>query len=233
MPADVKTVFIDQEVAPQVLSVIDEATKYVIVVTPYLKLWGHARYAIERALKRGVDVKFLLRADFDDLGGESVQWLSSIGVKIQVVERLHAKIFLNEERIIVTSMNLHSSSSQDSLEVALLITNSREQQILRHYVFESLQGMATGIENLILSQTPKHSASTKVSGVGTVGYCIRCGISVGLDINHPLCDGCYDKWAEWENEDYPEEMCHICGQPSDVSYAKPLCTACYHQTFRR
>lgn len=233
MPDNVKTVFVDQEVAPQVLSIIDEARKYVIMVTPYLGLWGHVRYAIERALKRNVEIKFFLRSDFEVLGGDDVQWLSAKGVEIQTVERLHAKIFLNEQNILVTSMNLVSSSSQNSLEVGIVITDPREQQILRHYVSESLQAMSIPIGDLIQSQTPKYSASNRAYSIGTMaGHCIRCGRPVELDMNRPLCEVCYDEWAEWQNADYPERICHICGEPSAVSYARPLCAICYHQTFR-
>lgn len=47
MPENAKTVFVDQEVTSLILSVFDEANEYVVAVTPYLELWGHARTAIE------------------------------------------------------------------------------------------------------------------------------------------------------------------------------------------
>ena len=231
MPESVKTVFVDQEVTPQVLSIFEEAAKYAVAVTPYLKLWGHARFAIERALKRDVEVRFFLRADSDGLGEESTQWLSAKGVRIQTVVGLHAKIFLNEQKIIVTSMNLHSSSSQNSLEVAMLVTDPHQQHVIRHYVSETLQGIATPLAKPIQSQTPTHSAPRKVLGTSVaLGHCIRCDMPVELDPSHPLCDRCYDEWAEWRNMDYPERICHTCGRPAGVSYARPLCPACYQRS---
>lgn len=109
-------------------------------------------------------------------------------VKIQSVERLHSKIFLNEQKIIVTSMNLLRSSSEASLEVAIVITNPSEQEILRDYVSKSLGSIASPIPNNFTWTIP---SGTSVA----LGHCIRCGRNLLLDHYHPLCDGCYAEWA--------------------------------------
>src|SRR2546425_1141388 len=54
-------VFLDEEVEPQVLSMIQNATKHVTFVTPYLSLWGHLVTAIDKAISRGVGISFIIR----------------------------------------------------------------------------------------------------------------------------------------------------------------------------
>lgn len=61
----------------------------------------------------------------------------------------------------------------------------------------------------------------------TKGYCVRCARSVELNVEEPLCDGCYMKWSRYKNPDYEEKYCHGCGRETDTTYAKPFCRPCY------
>ncbi|HYR10675.1 MAG TPA: hypothetical protein VEQ60_23055, partial [Longimicrobium sp.] len=57
----------------------------------------------------------------------------------------------------------------------------------------------------------------------------RCGDGIRYQPWAPLCGGCYDSWAAWGNEDYPEKKCHRCAKPANVSKGKPLCPECFRQ----
>jgi Zn finger protein HypA/HybF involved in hydrogenase expression len=59
------------------------------------------------------------------------------------------------------------------------------------------------------------------------GTCIRCGDSVRLNPERPLCPDCYDSWVRYENPDYEENFCHACGEESETSMRRPLCGSCY------
>ncbi|HEY4262595.1 MAG TPA: hypothetical protein VGM98_20710, partial [Schlesneria sp.] len=60
-----------------------------------------------------------------------------------------------------------------------------------------------------------------------VGYCIRCHVTVNPDPMHPLCKECYPKWKQFENPDYEEKFCHLCGKSTKSNMRKPSCYACY------
>ena len=77
-----KSVFVDDEVASQVLAIVREARKNVIIVTPYLKLWVHAKEAIALAVKRRVDVAVITRLEPGILESEDIIWLKNNGVKV-------------------------------------------------------------------------------------------------------------------------------------------------------
>ena len=46
------------------------------------------------------------------------------------------------------------------------------------------------------------------------GFCIRCGDEINFNINRSLCSDCFESWADWGNEDYPENFCHFSGEMS-------------------
>ena len=56
------------------------------------------------------------------------------------------------------------------------------------------------------------------------GHCIRCNIEIQCNPDRPLCRGCYEVWRQYEDEDYKENFCHICGEESMVSLRYPICS---------
>ena len=67
---------------------------------------------------------------------------------------------------------------------------------------------------------------TRISQKSKKGHCIRCGATMVLNPNRPLCQRCYSSWAYWKNADYVEKYCHICGKKSNQSYSNPICDGC-------
>ena len=205
------------------------------------------------AVKRSVRITAICRAAENM---DAMDWLGKVGATVYAVEKLHAKIYLNESTVIVTSMNLLDSSSKNSKELALRIDDQRDQKEVRSYV-QRLQDLSLGHQEYpkpLVSQPagrvhkmagtqPSESPSRRndpdlltrsVSKVWntlkvavTRGTCIRCGQQVQYDVEKPLCSACYKAWNRYKNSDYAEKYCHRCGQESDTSQAKPLCKSCY------
>ncbi len=61
------------------------------------------------------------------------------------------------------------------------------------------------------------------------GYCIRCGIKIKMNPEHPYCLMDYQKWNKFEDKTYTEKtgVCHMCGTPNNSSMEKPVCIECY------
>ena len=148
MPEPQKTVYVDGEVSSQVLSVISEAQKYVVVVTPYIDLWQHAENAIALSVSKGIDVTFVVRDEPNIVGSESIAWLLQNKVKVHAAPRLHAKIYLNEASVLVSSMNLLKSSAQNSLEIALAIRDKEVAESIRGYVRNTLMRLAASVKGM-------------------------------------------------------------------------------------
>lgn len=60
------------------------------------------------------------------------------------------------------------------------------------------------------------------------GYCIRCGNhTIALNPLSPYCKDCYNIWKVYNNKDFKEAFCHICGKEEKTSMSKPSCSNCY------
>lgn len=220
-------VLFDEHIAPKVLEVIDNAKENVVIVTPWVDLWQHAKNSIEKARKNGVQVQFLIRRESGVEDKPDTRWLLDHKVRVSVVERLHAKIYLNEKSVLISSMNLRESSALNSLEVAMLLHDPADEQRVRDYVSAELMRLATPIETGLAGALK--SLARKVEEATKVGHCIRCGDPTLRDPSKPLCEECYPAWAQYGNREYKEKFCHSCGKQAQVSVARPLCRTCYSE----
>lgn len=214
---DDKVVFLDEEVEPQVLFMIRNAKQYVTFVTPYLHLWGHLQNAIDQAISRGVGISFIIRTEEKPPIGD-LEWLFDHKVKLYELPDLHAKIYINESTVLISSMNITQHSTTNSLEFAMIVQSEKEATRFRVYA-----------SDLMRRAEPIQFAQSKEQEIGQAGACIRCARQIDFNPARPLCNNCYQSWAVYNNKDYPEGYCHSCGNPSPVSYAKPLCRACFQK----
>ena len=129
-------VLTNDQITTPVLDILRNAKKHVTLVSPYNKFWMHLSNEIQSAVGRGVRVDFVYRKDERK---EAIEWLEKVRVKVHAVENLHAKIYLNESSVLVTSMNLHESSSKNSMEICISINDEKAQKDVRGYVKTLLQ----------------------------------------------------------------------------------------------
>jgi phosphatidylserine/phosphatidylglycerophosphate/cardiolipin synthase-like enzyme len=202
---DKRALFVtDEDVPGRILRVIRDARKYIVLVTPYLDLWDRAEQAIKVAVRNGV------------------AWLIDNGVRVLAVDDLHAKIYMNEESVVLSSMNLTHGSTTKSLDFAVVLQDEDLSKEVRDYVSRTVGALADEVKG-------KGKVTKFFNRIADAirGHCIRCGRAITKNPDRPLCDDCYDVWAEYENSDFQEKVCHSCGEPAPTSYAKPLCAGCY------
>ena len=221
-------VFLDEAVPALVVSTIRDATKYAVVVSPYIDLWAHAKDAIRLATNRGVEVIVVVRADPQVLKSEDLIWLTEAGVKVLAADRLHAKIYFNESTVVVSSMNLTEFSTKNSLEVALVVNGTRAADALREYVSGTLIRLAKPVGGQAAKANRRRSERPSPRSKGPrTGVCIRCKEDTDFDPTRPLCRKCYEVWVQFSNSDYVENHCHSCGRATDATYSRPQCHSCF------
>jgi hypothetical protein len=206
------SIFLDDEVLPQILQVVRNASQ---LVTPYVRLWGHLQNAMDEAVNRGVAISFVVRAG-ERNQSEELEWLREHDVTVYEVAHLHAKIYLNERTVLISSMNITEKSTTNSHDFAMKVQSEDDTKKLRDYV-----ARLTGKVN---ASRPARSARQEIR---EVGICIRDGSKMDFDAARPLCAKCYLEWVKYKNEDYVEKYCHSCGKLTKTTYARPLCLACY------
>lgn len=80
-----------------------------------------------------------------------------------------------------------------------------------------------------LYEDTKKAAAIIAAEVPTGGFCIRCKQSIKLDPQAPYCYSCFKVWKRFDNSDYQEKCCHICGKENPSTMFKPACYECYRQ----
>lgn len=126
------------QISSEIINVINRATKFVVIVSPYVKLqnWEIIKQEIRKAVKRGVHFKVFVRNDSDNYN--SWEAFEEFNIKPKLVKNLHAKIYYNENIGVITSMNLYTSSSQNSIEFGTQYRSKEEINELKEYVKQYL-----------------------------------------------------------------------------------------------
>ncbi|NEW79027.1 MAG: hypothetical protein GZ086_06280 [Gelidibacter sp.] len=127
------------QITSEILNLINEAEKYLIIVSPYVnfKNWDRIKLDIENALKRNVQINFYTR--FDKENFKSWEEIESLGIKPKLIKNLHAKLYFNEKSGIVTSMNLLTSSNLNAIEFGSIYNTENELTELRSFIKKYLE----------------------------------------------------------------------------------------------
>jgi phosphatidylserine/phosphatidylglycerophosphate/cardiolipin synthase-like enzyme len=147
---------------------------------------------------------------------DELEWLRDHGVRVCEVPHLHAKVYLNEKAVMVSSMNITEKSTTNSLDFAMIVRSEDDAKRLRDYAARLT--MKVGASKP--ARPPKQHTEQK-------GICIRHGGEMDFNAARPLCPECYLEWAKYKNELYEEKYCHSCGKRTKTTYARPLCRDCY------
>ena len=225
--------FFDGDVEPAVRRLIREAREEIILVSPYNNFWINLKDDLHDARERGVAVYLIYRK------GENlseIKWLEKEGVTARAVERLHSKLYMNETTALVTSMNLLESSAINSKEICARF-DGPDREALVEYAHRLAgrseahlaQQTARGGPKVPVRPTPAPPprSAPKAAAASATGHCIRCGVGMPLNPEKPLCAKDYKSWNRFQDPDYEEEYCHLCGEEHDTSMAKPLCRRCW------
>ena len=106
------------ELSYQIEQLIKEDSEFVIFVSPYLKLTKRLKAKMSAAFDEINQVVFLYREN--ELNRSEQEWLEThSNVELIPIENLHAKIYLNEHRCLMTSMNLYEYSQVNNHEIGI------------------------------------------------------------------------------------------------------------------
>lgn len=120
------------EIAGRVMTLIQDAEKELIIVSPYVNIakWGNMKRSLQKAVERGVDIKFIVRLNAEQDLSELIQ----VGITPIFVQDLHAKLYINEKSGIVTSQNVTQYSDTNSIDIAYVTQTYKERNELIDFV---------------------------------------------------------------------------------------------------
>ncbi|MEZ4591744.1 MAG: phospholipase D family protein [Chloroflexota bacterium] len=214
---------------------IDQANETLILISPYLKVNDRLRYSLEDRDRMKIDIRIVYGKS--ELQPEQVNWLRGLQyVRTSFCENLHAKCYLNESEAIITSMNLYEYSQVNNEEMGIYVKKEDDPQLYDD-VYQSARRLIRISDEVRLSvekvESKEDSTSEAVEeSKNDTGYCLRCGTDIKLNPQAPYCYEHYRSWKRFENREYQEKFCHICGKEHTTSMARPVCLDCYKSNRR-
>lgn len=113
-----------------------EAEQILIIVSPYIKLHPDIKAILQKKVyDDNFEVIVVFGKNEDDLPKSLSQndfefFKQFQNVEIRYIENLHAKYYANESKSIITSLNLHSFSIDENIEVGVLFEQKRGARVL-------------------------------------------------------------------------------------------------------
>ena len=117
------TILNPSENIPGIISLIENAQKFVVIVSPFNDLtgWDKLKNAINKVSQKKIDVFYYVRE------GEGSKGIEDLNVKIYEVPLLHAKMFFSESKAMISSGNL---TSRPDINWVYILNNKEEYEEL-------------------------------------------------------------------------------------------------------
>ena len=223
----------------EIEDLIKNAGEKLILISPYLKLSKDFKELLTyRNTKDKITTVIFGK---QELNPDEMKFL--LGLRFVVLkynEDLHAKCYVNDEKMIITSLNLYEFSMANNKEMGVLIDkNDPADTDLFNDAYKEVEFINDTSQRFELAAPKTHVRgiqkapdfnpnvsrnNSKQSNGKQNGFCIRTGIEIPFNIEKPLSYDSYKKWSEFGDPDYPERFCHFSGESSngETSVNKPI-----------
>jgi hypothetical protein len=204
--------------------IIMTAEKQLILVSPFITLTNQLFSRIKAAAEKGVRIKMIYRKD--KVKQEELDRIKRVkNIELKCIPDLHAKCYFNEKEMIITSLNLLDTSERN-WEMGIKISRTDDKQLYESAMndVQTIYMDSACTTKASLEPKIKERKPTTPTSKSHDGFCIRCGDGIKFELKKPLCRDCFESWADWGNEDYPENFCHFSGEVSfgETDYAHPI-----------
>jgi len=217
-------------------NIIIDAKAKLILVSPYLQISKTFYERLKDASNKGVAIKIIYGKD--ELKPNERNSLADLkNVELYYFENLHAKCYFNENKMVITSMNMYEFSEKNNREMGVLIDRINDKDLFDKAISETLSILQSSEQIPLRKATRQferdwnkadNGKNSKTSYKKQVrGYCIRCEGRISYDPEKPYCIDCFTIWAQFENDDYQENVCHRCGEYEPTTMTKPQCYDCF------
>jgi len=217
----------------EIEDLIKNAGEKLILVSPYLKLSKDFKELL--TYRNNKDKITTVIFGKQELNPDEMKFLQGLRfVILKYNEDLHAKCYANDDKMVITSLNLYEFSMANNKEMGVLIDKNdtadaqlfddamKEVDYINHTSqrFELNAPKPTFVKQ---TSQKKDKPTTKQTN-GQNGYCIRTGVEIPFNVEKPLSYDAFKKWNEFGDPNYPERFCHFSGEPSngETSVSRPI-----------
>lgn len=219
----------------EIENLIRNAEEKLFLVSPYLKLSKDFKELL--SYRNSKDKITTVIFGKQELNPDELKFLQGLRfVILKYNEDLHAKCYLNDDKMIITSLNLYEFSMANNKEMGVLIDKNdpSDTQLFEEafkevdYIYHTSQPFDLTISKSDFNK-PSDNKKTKEkhSSHNTnepTGYCIRTGVEIPFNIERPMSKEAFKLWNKYGDPSYPEKFCHFSGEPSngETSMSKPI-----------
>ena len=121
------------EISGKIMTLLDQAKEEFIIISPFnnITYWRKLLTRIIKAQERGVRITWYIRAKVVD---NNIELIRSLGIEPIEIENLHCKLYMNENKAVVTSMNLTQGSDNSSLDIGYFVSEPEKYAELKDFV---------------------------------------------------------------------------------------------------
>jgi phosphatidylserine/phosphatidylglycerophosphate/cardiolipin synthase-like enzyme len=219
----------------EIEDLIKNAGEKLILVSPYLKLSKDFKELL--TYRNSKDKITTVIFGKQELNPDEMKFLQGLRfIILKYNEDLHAKCYVNDDKMIITSLNLYEFSMANNKEMGVLIDKNdpADSQLFADafkevdYINETSQRFElnapkpTFIKQIDYKFSKEKAISSQNKGQN--GYCIRTGEEIPFNVEKPLSYDAYKRWNEFGDPEYPEKFCHFSGEFSngDTSVSRPI-----------
>jgi len=221
----------------EIEDLIKNAGEKLILVSPYLKLSKDFKELL--TYRNNKDKVTTVIFGKQELNPDEMKFLQGLRfVILKYNEDLHAKCYVNDDKMVITSLNLYEFSMANNKEMGVLIdkTDPADTDLFNDafkevdYINETSQRfelIAPKPQSFTKQSDAKSNFNRQTSNQSSgkqTGYCIRTGVEIPFNVEKPLSYDSFKKWNEFADPDYPENFCHFSGEPSygETSVSRPI-----------
>lgn len=226
----------------EIEDLIRNAREQLILVSPYLKLSKDFKQLLE--FRNSKDKITTVIFGKQELKPDELRFLQGLRfVVLKYNEDLHAKCYVNDDKMIISSLNLYEFSMANNKEMGVLVDKYDPadaslfldamgevdfiQQTSQRFDFAGAPQEPTPkpVErHAVASVHERHAPAKPAPTKEPTGYCIRTGVEIPFNIEKPMSYEAYKRWNQYGDPDYPEKFCHFSGEASDgaTTVKKPI-----------
>ncbi len=215
----------------EIEDLIKNAGEKLILISPYLKLSKDFRELL--AYRNSKDRITTVVFGKQELKPDELKFLQGLRFLIlKYNEDLHAKCYLNDDKMIITSLNLYEFSMANNKEMGVLIDkhDSADTALFEEaykevdYINDTSQRFDVGTTKAPFIKQADTKQPIEKANRNSTGFCIRTGVEIPFNIDKPMSYDAYKKWSEYSDPDYKEKFCHFSGEASygETSVNRPI-----------
>lgn len=219
----------------EIEDLIRNAEEKLVLVSPYLKLSKDFKELL--SYRNSKDKITTVIFGKQELNPDEMKFLQGLRfVILKYNEDLHAKCYLNDDKMVITSLNLYEFSMANNKEMGVLIDRNdpSDTQLFDEaykevdYINQTSQRFDLNVPKTDFNNRSDNNKTkerkTSKSTIEHIGYCIRTGVEIPFNIEKPMCKEAFKSWNKYGDLNYPEKFCHFSGEAAngETCMSKPI-----------